>query len=68
MPQGYGHYLENTGNSQCRVLLVFNNGEYQDIGLSGWIASNPKQVLATNLGVTDAVVNSLPKKNLFITE
>ncbi len=68
VPQGYGHYLENIGDGDCRVLLVFNNGQYQDIGLSGWVASNPKQLLATNLGVSESVVNSLPKKNLFITQ
>jgi oxalate decarboxylase len=67
VPRGYGHYLENIGDAECRVLLVFNSGEYQDIGLTGWIASNPKLLVATNLGVSESAIASLPKKNLFIT-
>jgi oxalate decarboxylase len=68
VPRGYGHYLENTGKSPMRVLLVFNAGDYQDIGLSGWIASNPRQLVATNLGVSEASLAALPGRNVFITE
>jgi len=68
VPQGYGHYLENVGNNECRVLIVFNNGEYQDIGLTGWIASNPKQLVTTNLGVSESVIARFPSGSVFITE
>ena len=68
VPQGYGHYLENIGSTQCRILIVFNSGDYQDINLSGWIASNPRQLVATNLGIKDSVAAKLPSKDLFITE
>ena len=68
VPRGYGHYLENHGKSALQVLLVFNAGDYQDIGLSGWIASNPRQLVATNLGLPEAALSPLPARNLFITE
>lgn len=67
-PMGYGHYLENIGQTPLKILLAFNRGDYQDIGISGWIASNPRQLVATNLGLTEAELEKLPKQNVFITE
>lgn len=67
-PQGYGHYLENAGDSDCRLLLVFNSGEYQEIGLSGWIASNPRRLLATNLELAEQDLAELPASETFIVE
>src|SRR5256714_8766696 len=29
IPQGYGHSIENVGNSTSRILIGFNNGIYQ---------------------------------------
>ena len=35
VPQGYGHYIENTGTEDVEVLLVLNSGVYQSISLDG---------------------------------
>ena len=66
VPQGFGHYLESIGDTNCRLLLAFNSGTYQEIGLSGWIASNPRQLLATNLGVSEELLKGLPERETFI--
>lgn len=66
VPQGYGHYIENIGDADCRALLVFNSGEYQEIGLTGWLASNPALLVATNLGLPESVVTRFPRRNRFI--
>jgi len=66
VPQGFGHYLESIGDTNCRLLLAFNSGTYQEIGLSGWIASNPRQLLATNLGVAEDLLKGLPERETFI--
>ena len=29
VPQGYGHYIENTGSGDLEVVAVFNNGSYE---------------------------------------
>ena len=68
VPQGYGHYLENVGSDACRLLLAFNSGHYQEISLSGWIASNPGLLVATNLGVPESVIAKFPKQTVFIAE
>lgn len=56
IPQGYGHYIENTGSETTEVLIAFNSGEYQDISLAEWMAGNPRGLVATNFGVPDDVV------------
>ena len=66
VPQGYGHYIENVGEEECRVLFAFNSGEYQEISLSGWLASNPRLLLATNFGVSETIISRFPKKDVFI--
>jgi oxalate decarboxylase len=66
VPQGYGHYLENTGAAPCRILLAFDNGHYQEISLSTWLAANPTRLVADNLDLTDATVNRFPDHRIFI--
>jgi len=66
VPMGYGHYLENIGDDDCRMLFVFNNGVYQEIGMAEWLASNPPELVSTNFGVPEAVVAKFPKQEQFI--
>lgn len=61
-----GHYLENIGNEEVRLLLVFNSGHYQEISLAEWLSSNPAQLLATNLNLPLEVVRKFPKGSMFM--
>lgn len=67
-PQGYGHYLENIGGEECRMLLLFNSGEYQNISLSSWLASNPRQLVATNFGVPESAAAKWTTRTVFIAK
>ena len=60
IPQGFGHSIENIGGEKARILIVFNNGHYQTIDLSQWIAGNPTDVLATNFGQDAVGVREVP--------
>jgi oxalate decarboxylase len=60
IPQGYGHYLWNVGDGSCRMLLGFNAGEYQQISLSGWLAANPRPLVASNFQLPERVVDQFP--------
>ena len=62
VPMGYGHYIECIGNEECEMLGVFNTGDYQEISLSQWLASNPSLLLQTNFGVSPEIVSGLRKK------
>jgi oxalate decarboxylase len=59
VPQGFGHYIENIGTEDLRLLLVFNAGEYKALDLADWLASNPRKLVATNFGVPEEVIAKL---------
>ena len=66
VPMGAGHYIRNTGSRILRLLLGFNNGHYHAHDLNTWLASNPPDVLATNLDLPRTVAEALPEETLFI--
>jgi oxalate decarboxylase len=66
VPQGYGHYIENVGTDDLEFLIVLNNGVYQSISLSAWLASNPHLLLATNFEVPEATFANFPKGERFM--
>jgi oxalate decarboxylase len=68
VPQGYGHYIENTGTDELQVLAVFNNGSYESISITGWMAGNPDLLLSTNFGVPESVFTKFPKDAAIIPE
>ena len=67
VPQGYGHYIESIGNQDCEILLAFNNGNYEEISLSDWLASNQPLLLETHFGLPESVIAKFPKRSVFIT-
>jgi oxalate decarboxylase len=67
IPQGYGHSIENVGDRPARILIGFNAGIYQTIDLSQWIATNPKDVLATNFGQPAELFDRFPPRDVFVT-
>jgi oxalate decarboxylase len=62
VPQGYGHYIECVGTEEVEAVLALNNGTYESISLTAWIASNPPELLATNFRVPEAVFAAFPKQ------
>jgi oxalate decarboxylase len=65
-PQGYGHYIENAGTDDLEVLIVLNNGTYQSISLSAWVAANPHLLLATNFKVPESTFANFPTRERFM--
>jgi oxalate decarboxylase len=66
IPQGFGHFVENNGDTGCRILIAFDSGDYQEISLSTWLASNPTAINADNLKMSDTVAEKLPDRRLFV--
>ena len=66
-PMGAGHYIKNVGDGVLKVLIGFNNGEYQAIDMSEWLRGNPADVLKTNFGADDATVARMQTAATFIT-
>lgn len=68
IPQGYGHYIENASNTDdCQTLIVLDNGNYQEISLSTWMNSNTAELLETNFGVGKSILDSLNRRDTFMT-
>ena len=65
-PAGYGHSIENTGEIDCRLLIVFNSGVYEEISLTSWLSSNPDELVAANLNLSGDIVRKFPDKEEFI--
>jgi oxalate decarboxylase len=66
VPQGYGHYIENTGTEDLEVLLALNNGTYESISITAWLASNPHRLLATNFSVPESSFANFPTNEKFM--
>ncbi len=66
IPQGFGHYIENHGDTTCRALVTFDKGEYEEISLSTWLAANPVKMVADHFKLADALVEKMPDHRVFI--
>ena len=68
VPQGYGHYIENTGSEDLELIIVLNNGTYELISITAWMANNPALLLSTNFSVPESVFEKFPKDALIMPE
>ena len=62
VPQGYGHYIENIGTEDLVAVLALNNGTFESISITAWMAATPGQLLATNFGVSEGAFAGFPKR------
>jgi len=67
-PMGYGHSIQNISDEDCRLMIVFNGGMYEEISLSSWLASNPEQLVADNLNLPLETVRKFSKGQKFIVK
>ncbi len=63
IPQGYGHSIENVGETPLRILIALNSGVYEEIDLAQWMAGNPADVLAKNFGRPAAVFRNFSTRD-----
>jgi oxalate decarboxylase len=66
IPQGFGHYIENIGEGDLQMLLVFNHGDYKSLDLADWLASNPRSLVAANFGVPEEVIEKLATGGMIV--
>jgi oxalate decarboxylase len=59
--QGYGHYIEQMGDEDTQVLILFNSPVYQEISLAAWLGGNPAYMLEDNFTAPRSIVDKLPK-------
>jgi hypothetical protein len=60
--------IEHTRSGDLEVMAVFNNGSYESISITGWMAGNSDLLLSTNFGVPESVFAEFPKAAVVISE
>jgi oxalate decarboxylase len=66
LPAGYGHAIRNTGTEDVEIVITFDNGHYEEISLTDWMAASPPHLLANNFAVPEATFAEFPKRSGFI--
>jgi oxalate decarboxylase len=66
VPQGFVHWIENTGTDKLHFLVVLSHEEPQTIELSETLAGVPDDVLARVLGADIESLAALPKSAVVI--
>ena len=51
IPMGYFHYIKNTGEGTLHMLVMFNNENPNDIGLSEGLGAMPANILGETFNV-----------------
>ena len=65
-PQGFGHYVENIGNTEAYVMVVHNNAEFTTVDLSEWVAGGSASLFASTLNMPVEAFDDAPTKRVFI--
>ena len=61
-------HREHRAATSWRSIAVFNNGSYELISITGWMAANPDLLLATNFEVPESVFAKFPKGAVIMPE
>jgi oxalate decarboxylase len=64
-PQGFGHYVENIGDCEARLMLIHNHAEFTTVNLSEWVAAGSKAVFASTLKMPARAFDDVPAKRVF---
>jgi oxalate decarboxylase len=59
--KAFGHYLENTGNSDLVYMEVFRADRFEEVSLSDWLAHSPIDMVAETLNLDRSVIAQFPK-------
>ncbi len=65
-PQGFGHYVENSGDGEARLMLIHNHADFTTVNLSEWVAAGSTSVFASTLHMPERVFDAVPAKRVFI--
>jgi oxalate decarboxylase len=61
VPRTFGHYVENTGNTDLVFLEMFKANRYMDLTLSEWIRNSPPELIMEHLGINQETLDAIPK-------
>jgi len=68
VPQPFGHYIQNTGNTTVWVLEIFRSDRYADMSLDQWMALTPHDLVQKNLHAGPELINALRKQKVQVVK
>lgn len=66
VPQGFLHWIENTGTEKLCFLVVLSHEEPQTIELSEMLSGVPNATLANMYGVAETIFEAIPNRTVVI--
>ncbi len=66
VPKTFGHYIENTGNTDLVFLEMFRAPRFEDLSLSEWVTQLPPELVMDHLGIDKATLAMIPKRKAVV--
>ncbi len=63
IPQTFGHYVENTGDTDLVFIEMFKSPKFVDLSLSDWVTHAPQQLITDHLRISADVLKAIPRDN-----
>ena len=63
VPRTFGHYIENTGETDLVFLELFKANKYEDLSLSQWMRRTPLKLVMDHLRLSRETLAAIPEKN-----
>jgi oxalate decarboxylase len=61
VPKTFGHYIENTGDTDLIFLEMFKSDRFQELSLSQWLTHTPPELVTHHLGIGKDILERIPK-------
>jgi oxalate decarboxylase len=61
--RNYGHYVENTGDTDLQFIGVFRAPRYEEVSLSNWLTHTPAALVAQHLNVDPETIAKWPRNS-----
>jgi oxalate decarboxylase len=63
VPQTFGHYIENTGDTDLVFIEMFKTPKFEDLSLSTWVTHAPPQLMMDHLRISADTIKAIPQGN-----
>lgn len=61
IPRTFGHYIENTGDTDLVFLEMFKTNRFRDLSLSDWVTHTPPELVMAHLNISRETLDKIPK-------
>ena len=66
VPRVFGHYIENTGDTDLVFLEMFKAPRFEDLSLSQWVTHLPPELLSAHINVQKSLLAGLSDKKMAV--